>query len=325
MTVIEKQVDVTGAKPVITGCSVQGRAVPNFFIVGAPKCATTAMDTYLAQHPQIFMSPAKEPHHFAKDLYHGAMECSAERYFGLFKDVSDEPVVGESSVFYLLSKTAAAAIRAYQPDARILIMLRDPIDVIASHHSQIVYEAFEQETDLETALALENERKANFNEARADYRERVLHYRDVVAFSEQIERFFEHFPREQIHIVFYEDVRADLAGTYRGILKFLGVDPEFHPNFQVENANKRARSAKITNFLRYTPDWVSAFSRLLLPKREWRVAVKDRIKRFNTQFQPRPPMPDHVHNQLAADLALEVEKLGALLGRDLSHWCKPRS
>lgn len=324
MATIIGQAQANETTPGNVGHQVSGEAVPNFFIVGAPKCATTAMDDYLSQHPQIFMSPIKEPHYFAEDLYHGAMSLPAERYFGLFEAVTNEPVVGESSVFYLLSKTAAEAIHAYQPDAKILIMLRDPIDVIASHHSQIVYEAFEPETDLESALSLEQARKAVFDEKRADFRERVLHYRDVVAFSQQIERFFAFFPREQIHIVLYEDVRADLAGAYRDVLKFLGVDPGFQPNFRVENANKRARSARITNFLRYTPDWVSAISRLLLPKRDWRIALRHKIKRLNTEFQPRAPMPDHLHNQLADELAAEVEALARLLGKDLSHWCRLR-
>jgi len=297
--------------------------IPNFFIVGAPKCATTAMDLYLAQHPEIFMAPAKEPHFFAKDLYRGRFECPEERYFRLFEAAGDESIVGESSVFYLLSKTAAAAIQAFQPRAKILVMLRNPIDVIASHHSQILYEAIETESDLEQALALEETRKAALDRERATFRDIVLHYREVVAFSEQIERFLARFPGEQIHFVLYDDLKADLPGTYRSVLEFLGVDPNFRPDFQVVNANKRARSAAITNFLRFTPESITRLSRLVLPRRSWRLKVRERIKRLNTQYRPRPPMPAHLRESLRIELTPEIDRLGELLNRDLGNWRAP--
>jgi len=299
--------------------------VPNFFIVGAPKCATTSMDDYLAQHPEIFMYPLKEPHYFAEDLYWEQKRDWDAKYWRTFGEAGDEPVVGESSVFYMLSETAAAAIHAHQPRAKILVMLRNPVDVIASHHSQIVYEALEPEADLERALALEARRKAEAAGRRTTFRDRVLHYRDVVAFAEQIERFLERFPREQVHVVFFDDLRRDPAGTYRDVLAFLGVDTGFVPRFEVQNANKRARSGWVTDFLRYTPDWVSAASRMVLPKREWRKGVRQAIKRANTRFVPRPPMSDALRARLTEELAPEVERLGRLLGRDLSDWSAPPS
>jgi len=294
--------------------------IPNFFIVGAPKCATTSMDIYLSRHPDIYMSPSKEPHYFAKDLYRGEVACPEDRYFGFFEGVRDEPVVGESSVFYMLSETAAEAIHAFQPAAKILIMLRNPIEVIASHHSQILYEAFETERSLERALEMEERRARDFAGRALDFRQKVLLYREVVDFPTQIERFRRYFPDDQIHVVLHDDIRADLPAVYHGILDFLGVDPDFRPEFRVENANKVARSAALTNFLRYTPDWVTRASRVLLPKREWRVAVRKRLKRANTSFQPRPPMPDALRDSLSAELEPTVRRLETLLGRDLSHW-----
>ena len=88
--------------------------LPNFFIVGAPKCATTSMDHYLGQHPDIFMCPSKETHYFADDLYPRGTKCSWTRYSGFFADAKNEAIVGESSVFYMLSQTAAQAIRDFE-------------------------------------------------------------------------------------------------------------------------------------------------------------------------------------------------------------------
>ncbi|RMF12029.1 MAG: sulfotransferase [Alphaproteobacteria bacterium] len=298
--------------------------IPNFFIVGAPKCATTAMDRYLSEHPEIYMSPVKECNFFARDLYPSGVACSEEYYAGLFKDAGDEPVVGESSVFYMLSSEAAKAIHDHNPDARILIMLRDPVEVVASHHSQIVYETFETEKSLERALALEPERRKQFEGQALKVSQRVLLYRDIVKFSEQIERFLKVFPREQVHIVLYDDVKKDLPGVYRGILEFLGVDPDFKPSFVVENANKKMRSERFGKFLRQTPDWVSRLSRVILPRRSWRVKLREKLKRLNTRFTKRDPIPEQVRVSLATELWPEVEKLEKLLGRDLGHWCANR-
>ena len=83
--------------------------LPNFFIVGAPKCATTSMDYYLGQHPEIFMCPSKEPHYFAEDLYPGDKRCPAERYFGFFEGAESEPILGESDAQARPSPLFAAA------------------------------------------------------------------------------------------------------------------------------------------------------------------------------------------------------------------------
>ncbi len=295
--------------------------IPNFFIVGAPKCATTAMDRYLGEHPAIYMSPAKESNFFARDLYPNGGGCTPERYAGFFKDLGDEPVVGESSVFYMLSHTAAEAIHAHNPKAKILIMLRDPVDVVASHHSQIVYETFETEKSLERALALEPERRKKAEGRAIEIPERVRFYRGVVKFADQIERFLNVFPRDQVHIVLYDDVRRDVGEVYRQILRFLGVDEDFEPSFVVENANKEMRSKSFAKFLRRTPNWVSLASRIVLPRRSWRIKLRHLLKRANTNFKPREPIPPALRTSLAAELRPEVEKLSTLLGRDLSHWC----
>ncbi|MBK5910944.1 hypothetical protein CCR85_05480 [Rhodothalassium salexigens] len=298
--------------------------VPNFFIVGAPKCATTSMDAYLAAHPEIYMAPRKEPHFFARDLYPEGVGCSAEAYGRLFEGVAGEPVVGESSVFYMLSQTAARAIHDARPDAKILIMLRDPIEVLASHHSQIIFEGLEDEPDLARALALEAARRARHGAGSLTYQEKVLHYRDVVAFADQVARFQALFPPEQIKVVLFEDVKADLPGVYGEILAFLGVDPTFQPTFKVQNANKRLRSARLGAFLRETPGWVTALGRVVLPSAAWRYKTRMFLKRLNTDFRRREPMAPALRAHLAAELDPQVRRLEALLDRDLSHWARAR-
>lgn len=297
---------------------------PNFFIVGAPKSATTFMDYSLAQHPDIFMCPFKETHYFAADLFPNGSKIPWDRYSSFFEDVKSETVIGESSVFYMLSRGAAEAIRDFCPDAKILIMLRDPIDVIAAHHSQILYETYETEQSLRRALELEQQRRLAHAGKQILLRERVTHYREIVEFSDQIQRFLDRFPREQIHFTIYEDVKNDTMAVYRDVLSFLGVDPTFEANFEIKNANKVLRNRRVQVFLRETPEWVTKASRLLLPHQSLRNWLKTNLKQLNSRRVSRNAVPEDLRTLLAEELKPEVDRLSALLGRDLSHWCRPQ-
>ena len=295
---------------------------PNFFIVGAAKSGTTAMDEYLDQHPDIYMA-AKEPHHFASDIMKpDDPRRSPDWYAALFKGARDEKVIGESSVFYLLSQVAAERIKEFNPDARILIHVRNPIDVIPSHHSQLVYEGREPVKDLRQALALEPQRKqGQKNPKKAAPIHGLLFYRDFVRFADQIARFFDAFGRERVRVIVYEDFVKDTAGEYRKTLEFLEVDPGFAPEFRVINANKSMRSEFLMNLVvRDPPPLIGRISRALFPL-DARYAIKARIKELNTRYHRREPLDPETSRQLKSELRPEVERLSALLGRDLTHWC----
>jgi hypothetical protein len=298
---------------------------PNFFLVGAPKCATTSMDAYLGQHPQIFMARGKESHFFARDLYPEGIGCSWDLYSSMFENVSGENIRGESSVFYLLSRTAAKDLAAFAPDAKILIMLRNPLDVLESHHSQIVYEGIESEKDVTTALRLETDRKNSCPSDRATYKERVKHYSDVVRFGEQLARFREHFTPEQIHTVIYDDLKADMAHEYAKVLAFLGVDTNFQPVFELKNANKTVRSATLRTLLYQTPEPITRLSRMVLPNYTLRRRVRNAIKRMNTNYQPRRPMAQDLRREIAQTLRADMENLSEALGRDLTPWLQDQA
>src|SRR5438093_448879 len=137
-----------------------GRPRPDFFIVGAPKCGTTAMYAYLRQHPQIFMPFHKEPLFFGSDLTTRYGRMSLEEYLALFADASRGQRIGEASAWYLYSATAAAEIKAFAPDAQIVVMLRDPVEVMRAQHSQLLFNMQETLTSFAEALAAEADRRA---------------------------------------------------------------------------------------------------------------------------------------------------------------------
>lgn len=295
---------------------------PEFFIVGAPKCGTTAMQEYLRQHPDIFMPELKETHHFADDLLKPDDPfLSREKYLSLFTGAKEGQIVGEASVSYLFSKNAASNIKSFCPTAKIIIMLRNPVDVLYSRHSQLVYNCDEDIIDFEASLAAEEKRR-NGELIPSNIRiEKNLLHSEVVKFTEQVKRYFDIFGRTHVHVIIYDDFKKDTARVYCDTLQFLNVDTNFQPEFKIINPNKRVRIKKLQRFLQSPPAPIRILGKMILPY-SLRNALRDRCKTLNTQYIPRAPMSSELRRRLQEGLALEVEGLGALLGRDLTYWSK---
>ena len=290
---------------------------PDFFIVGAPKCGTTAMNNYLAEHPEIFIPDIKEVHFFGRDLNitKGALRDEGA-YLRLFSGATTEKRLGEASVWYLYSKTAAQEIYDFNPDARIVVMLRNPADMLYSQHSQFLYNGNEDIEDFREALAAEPERKAGRRIPKSAHLVDGLFYSETVRYAEQVERYFARFGRENVHIILYDDFRADLPGTYRKLLRFLGVSEDFTPEFAVVNPNKRARSALLRSFVQEPPESIKRLSRVFFP-RSLRQRVMKGLDRANVRYEARAPLDPELKRELEHRFAPEVEKLERLLGRDL--------
>ena len=129
---------------------------PNLFIIGAPKCGTTAKAHYLSEHPDVFMCPEKEPHYFNTDLnYKRGKSDDLEEYLNLFSGATEEKIVGEASVWYLYSKEAVRNILEFNPNAKFIIMVRNPIKMAPSLHQQLFYNGRETEKDFNKAWCLQ--------------------------------------------------------------------------------------------------------------------------------------------------------------------------
>lgn len=216
--------------------------LPTFIVAGAPNAGTTSLYGYLAQHPAIYMSPVKEPTFFgATDLLarprvraeRDRMHAEAERYLGagappgarlwvfdwdqyvaLFQGAGTRPAVGEASVSYLWLPSAARAIRARLPEARLVFILRDPTERLFTRY-------------LATPA---RERRRSFREqfqAAQDPDDPWSLNPIVGQYGTHLRRFFDLFPREQIRVHLYEDYRADARRVVRDVLQFVGVDPEY--------------------------------------------------------------------------------------------------
>ena len=294
---------------------------PDFFMVGAPRCGTTALVEYLRKHPEIFM-PRVEPHFFATDLYSPQFIRDESAYLSLFARAKPGQRVGEKSAMYMMSRKASEEIKAYQPSADIIIMLRNPLEQMYSHHSLRVYNRIEDLLDFEAALDAEEDRRRGLRipprvTDRDNWR---LFYRETVRYTQQVRRFLESFGRERVHIIIFDDFIGDTAAVYRNTLRFLGVAPDIQPDFRQVNPNYHMRSKAVQDFLNHPPPHLRALVRLAAPEPLRQLLVRG-LRRLNSRREPRSPMEPELKRRLQAEFLPEVEQLSELLGRDLTHWC----
>jgi hypothetical protein len=296
---------------------------PSFFIVGAPKCGTTALFEYLRPHPDILMPSVKEPHFFATDMGVYPMVRTLEDYLSLFPESSDERLrAGEASVYYLRSSEAIPNIHRFDPRAQIIAMFRNPVDMVYSLHSQLLYVAEETVTDFETAWRLQGRRSQGLDLPPTCREPSLVQYAQVGQFGTQTQRLLSIFPREQVKLILYDDFAASPKTVYDEVIDFLRLPPDSRTAFPRINENKRARIAWLRDFSRKPPPTLrSAFRGL---KRavgaEGIASVKKKIVALNTVRERRPPLSPELRAELVESFRDEVGLLSGILGRDLSHW-----
>ena len=292
---------------------------PVFFIVGAPKCGTTALFSYLGAHPGIFMPERKELHYFGSDLQSRMFMRDEKTYLSLFQNAQDGQVPGEASVWYLYSRSAAKEIKTWCAEAKIIIMLRNPVDVLYSQHSQFLFNGNENIEDFEAAINAELDRKNGLRIPRSVHFVESLFYKDTVRFAEQVERYLKEFGRERVHIILYDDFKQDTEKEVRKTLRFLGVAEDIPLRFRMVNPNKKIRSRLLWKMMYEPAPVLLRLWRTIVPV-SMRNRIKDTTKRLNSRYQPRSPLEPAVRRRLLDDMASEIEQLGKVIGKDLSHW-----
>lgn len=318
-----------GRNPGLEGglLSVEGYRAPDFFLVGAPKCATTALHGYLREHPEIFLPERKELHYYGSDLGGLPSRLTDEEHRGLFAGADGAGIraVGETCIWALYSKLAAGEIRRARPEARILVALRDPVEMIHALHGEFLYHGIETIGTLRGALRAEA-RRTRVEGGRLPcggiYPRALYAYRSVGAFAEQVERYLEAFGGDRVHVVLHDDLKRDAAGVHAGLLRFLGVSPRPMGGFPLVNPNKALRSLTLQRALTSPDHWAARAGRALARDAGTRARIHARLWAWNVTRRPRKPLPRGLARGLAEHFARDVERLGALLGRDLSDWTR---
>jgi hypothetical protein len=288
---------------------------PNFLIVGAAKCGTTSMHRYLCQHPDIFMPEWKEPAFFIEDPFKKLNCATPAVYHKIFKGASDKYAVGEASTAYLYDKDAPKLIRDALGNIKIIIMLRNPVDMSYSLYNHQVRKEGETIQRFEDALEAEEMRRKNpaFKQtcygwhANYYYTRRALYY-------DQVKRYFDTFGQDYVFIILFEDLIADPVDTAQKTFRFLGVDETFVPMTRAYN-----RAGEILNIPKFWKD------RSLLIKTSSFVFSKTIIKKIPHLIRtigkkPPPPLSSETAQRLRNIFYGDICQLEKLIEKNLSAW-----
>ena len=294
--------------------------IPNFLIIGAAKAGTSSLYYYLQQHPQIYMSPLKEPKFFAlkgkklnfqgpdKVIVNRTSVNTFEAYEQLFQDATNEVAIGEASPIYLYSKCAAENIKTYKPSAKLIVVLRDPVDRAFSSFSHLIREGYETLTFAE-ALQEEPIRIAHNWAPLWHYKEKGYYYR-------QLKRYFDRFSRDNIKIYLFEDLLEDSQSVVKNIFQFLDVEENFIPDMTKQNISGVPKNRFIHSL--FTRDnLVKTALKPLFPHQK-RKQIRSTITEYNMRDKPRLSM--EVREDLIDIYRADILQLQDLIQRDLSKW-----
>lgn len=287
---------------------------PDFFILGAPKAATTALAEWLSAHPQIYFSPRKEPHYFNTDGIAGTARLAD--YERLFAEADDRHVaVGEGSTHYLYSATAVPRILEYQPDARFIVSVRNPLEMAPALHDECLRQGWETVRRFERAWRLQDARRRGQSvptPACGDP-DRLL-YGPYARLGEQLERLYQRVGSDQVKVILVDDLRRDPGAVYRAVLEFLDVKDDGRTAFPTLNSAPHTRSVLLSQLIRRT----SMLRDALWRPGDWGLAAA--IRRINTRARDRAALDEAMRAELCDYFADDVDRLGRLLNRDLSAW-----
>jgi hypothetical protein len=306
-------------------------SLPDFFVVGVPKGGTTALHALLAQHPGLFLSPVKEPKFYLCDGRppprsgqrgpgdaHSAREWMWRRgdYEALFDGAPPGLLKGESTPFYLYDRSAHARMAADVPNAKIVAMLRDPVDRAYSNWNHLRSDGLETIPTFLGALAAEDERVAR---GWAPF----WHYRRLGRYAEQLRSLFDHYPREQVLLLRYRELVDDPVGTMLRVDEFLGIpqhgarvaNPEnVHP-YVGDTGRVRALGQAVR---------AGAFAGAFLPPQAWRAVEAPLLKAIHRGGTRRPRLSPQDRAAALEGLADDIRDLEEVTGRSYADWLGPR-
>ncbi|PZD73252.1 hypothetical protein C1752_02325 [Acaryochloris thomasi RCC1774] len=291
--------------------------LPNFLIIGAAKGGTTSLYYYLDQHPQIYMSPLKEPRFFAledeelnfqnpdQSINHTSVTTLSE-YHKLFDGVTHETAIGEASPLYLYSAKAVDRIAHYVPDTKLIAVLRNPVDRAYSCYKHLI-----AQESLSFAEALQAEdKRIHQNWAH------LWHYRQGGYYYAQLKPYFERFDRSQLKIYLFDDLIASPLDVIRDLFSFLEVDDTFTPELTHKNVSNNPKVKILQNILSERNS-LRSFAKQVVPE-QLRVSVANKVRSWNSK--KFSAMPADIKEQLTKDYREDILSLQNLIERDLSRW-----
>ena len=298
---------------------------PSFFIVGAPRCGSTALAKALKSHPQISFSKPKETHFFLEPRPHLSPVELRQRYLDTHHPNLDgrHRALGDGSVSYLYDPAAIAEALRLDPRARFIAMVRNPLDMVPSYHGRMTYTLDEDVPEFARAWALQEGRAAGRNIPRRCRDPRLLQYGEVGRLGTHVGRLFAVAGRDRCHVIVFDDLAATPDLVYRQVLDFIGIGDACGTTLRLKNENKGFRSAWLQQYVMNPPPWLITVLRRsrdhLHPGLRY---LRRRFEELNTYRRKRSPLTPEMRATLRACYAEDVARLSELLRRDLSHWLR---
>ncbi len=284
---------------------------PNLFIAGAPKSGTTLLYHFLNNHPEAFMSAPKETNFFTytlikkQNLYYGAEKIhSLDQYERLFENAQKEKIIGEGSVSYLFYPNVAQELQQYNPNSNIVILLRNPAERAISHFL------------MDSRLGFMNDSIENIFYKKSKHKNAHLWFQQVFElglYSIQLKRYFEYFPKKQIHIFFYDEIKKDTNAFFREVCNKLELS---HIEFNFSSSNRNAFEAPKGKAIAslYKSERLRHLSKFLIPK-----SLIGKIK--ETFFtKEKPAFSEQFLRDLNLYYADSIRELEQMLERPLDQW-----
>lgn len=311
-------------------------------IVGGPRCGTTSLARWLGQHPQVCFAVPKEPHFFTIHDFSGWAESDLrditrreylDRYF---PNCDGGQMLAEGSVSYLYAAERMEPLLKLWPDAKFIIGVRDPMKMLPSLYQRLLVTGDETAADFDTAWKLVPERREGRQVPKSCIDPRFLDYESAVQFGTFVERFFESVGRDRCHVVVHDDLYSDPAKVYRDMLEFLGLEDYGRTDFSARRSAQGFKFGWLQRLLKRPP----VATRAVLAGEKYRTRVKavgkekkkesrltglimrgrKRLLRWNKAPAKPVTISPEVRRDIAEKLRGEIDRLGKLLGRDLSHW-----
>lgn len=289
--------------------------LPNFIVIGGTKSGTTALFWYLGEHPEIYTGPRHHIGYFAYaldekgNLLYGDPELhkwpvrTLAEYEELFADAGDAKAIGDVSPIYLETPHAASRIHDLLPHARILCSLRHPVERAYSDYLMYLRKRGQR---------IDPDRDLNVS---AEWTRPDSHWMALGRYHEQLTRYFDLFPRENIHIFLAEDLKNQTREVLSEIYRFLDVDDEFTPHLETPHNVGGVPSNMLLERL-LTNHTLRSMLKPMVPRR-----IADRLRKLRTSnMDTPPPLPPQLKKDLTDHLETEIRKTGELIGIDLEHW-----
>jgi hypothetical protein len=291
--------------------------MPNFLIIGAAKAGTTALHTYLRQHPQVYMTPEKETNFFAFEGESINFQGPGDRalkdfsiidlptYQAEFRGVINEVAIGEACPIYLYNYQAPKRIKNYIPNVRLIAILRNPVARAYANYLHLIRDDREPLPDF--ALALEDEANRIANNW-----EWFWHYRQLGYYSSQLKRYYDIFDRNQIKVYLYDDLRSNSLALLEDIFQFLEVESSFIPDLDIKPNKSGMPKNKIAHYFLTKPNPVKTILKPLFPNN-----LRQKIQHQNLNT---PQLSEEIKAKLTAIYREDILQCQDLIKRDLSGW-----